>query len=144
MAKYTYICNEDGEQEVIRAYKVPSKSPLCIKCGAEMERSLSAPSTVLKGATEANGYYTSPSNAELGLESELTTMKKATKRAEEYLSSEDKDSKLDFERDKQKRQAERSKNIESVKKKMPKFYEKFKQGMERSKKKIKQKKWDKL
>lgn len=144
MAKYTYICPHDGQEETVRSFKLPSQPPLCKLCGSKMERSYSAPSTVLKGATEANNYYTSPTNADLGMDSELTVMKNATKRAEEYLQTQDRDEKLDFDRDKQKREAQRKKSIESVKKKMPDFYRKFQEGLSKSKKKMKEKAWEKF
>lgn len=97
--KFTFTCLQHDE-DIIKVLESDTRPQdvKCDECGMTMQRLIEkANNIVIKGSRESNEFYTPPTNAELGLGSDLDQEADAVKKATEYLSAEDQDLKKDYD-----------------------------------------------
>lgn len=131
MPRFTFKCYEC---EV--SYSHPNSTPpICEGCNIEMKRQYLAPKIVVKGASEKNGYYIPPSNADLGMPSEYELLKEATKPTDQFIDAAERDAKVDYEAEKALHKKKVAEKAEAVKQKNPELYAKFREAQDRLKRK---------
>lgn len=136
MAKFTYQCPYCGSYEEIIASTRPSEGPVCAFCESPMERSLSAPKVIIKGAAAKNNYSVPPSNAELGLPSEYELSREMTKGSDHFIDPAERDLKKDYEDGKKAAKESARIKAEKVKQKNPELYAKFREAQDKVRKNL--------
>lgn len=126
MPQFTFTClmHDEDITKTIEADIRPTVVK-CDECNGTMQRLIEKVNVVVKGASESNGFYVPPTNADLGMGSALDMEAEAVKPADAFLSEEDRDIKKDYDAQKAAVKKELEQRVNHISSKYGDYMNKF-------------------